>query len=165
MTTTKKIVTITFCIIFLSCDREPEFYPIEPPIIYADKAQTANYGDTLRFDYIVVKNLDVNNPLHLSQVDRFVAKNIATNYADYAGYTICILKYAKIMSRVDPENNSDGKWYVLWSDNLQLTYRWKKGKFCERVNNPLYMELLSKKRQIVKGEYSVDSINHGEYPF
>lgn len=110
---------------------------MKPSIIYADRAQTSNYGDTLRFDYIAIKNIDVNNPLHLSKVDSFVAKNIATNYADYASYDICILKYAKIMSRVDPESNNDGRWYVLWSDNLRLIYSWKKGKFCGRVSYPL----------------------------
>jgi len=132
----------------LSCNKELEFYPLHPPEIYEDRV--ACFGrtvcnDSLRFDYIAVKNLNINNPQHLKEVDNFVAKNIAENYAKYTGYRIIILKYKKIMKNVCESGWGSGKWYSMWdTDYGLLAYTWEKGKFLDRMNLIKWRELCNR---------------------
>ena len=118
-----------------------------PPETYADKVECRGRTicDSLRVDYISVKNLNINNPLHLQEVDSFVAKYIAENYAEYSIYQIRILKYKKIMRNVCEDGWGSGKWYSMWySEYGQLCYSWKYGEFVKRLNISEFDEFLKK---------------------
>ena len=147
------------CFLFISCNKKLEFYPLQPPIIFDGSIENIDtsriYCDDYfwkwleydrehprRTDYIAVKNLDLNNLLHLQEVDSFVIKSIAENYADYSSYSICILKYKKIMRNIcEGRRGGSNKWYSMWySEYGLLSYSWEYGEFIERLNLPEHWE-------------------------
>lgn len=121
----KKLSVVLPLILLLCCDKNSklELFPLLP-----SKTGIFQNKSTGKVDYFVVKNLDIENQLHIAEVDSFVLKKHDSELKKYNSYQMLFYKYSRSGVNENFKHNEED--LIEWQgDELLLEYNWQNGKF------------------------------------